>query len=134
MFGRSRFIMAIAGAAALALAACAHNPGPSGPGSGSGPGATVDPPTSASEVLDERALFAAEAAYNVAATAYVAADSRDVLPPAVAARAQPLLAKAYVALRGARVAYAASDALNFAAFAREATTLATQARVLINPG
>lgn len=131
MFGRSRFIMAIAAAASLAMAACSHTPGPVGPG----PGQPGNPPDSQqASLLDERALFSAEAAYNVAATAYVSAESRNLLPPALAAQAQPLLAKAYVALRGARVAYAASDALNFAAFAREATALATQARVLINPG
>lgn len=117
---------------ALVLAACATGPAPVLPG---GDGSTAPPIVSTQGSLrDEQALFAVEAAYNVAANAYVSADSRGVLPAAVKARAQPILVSAYRALEAARTAYRIGDATTFAAQASEATRLASQARALIPPG
>lgn len=96
------------------------------------------PPVSAvstqNTVLDERALWAAEAAYNVPAQAYVRADQDGTLPASVKATVQPLLIKAYAALKAARSAYAIGDAANFNAQIAAAKSLAAQAKAIVAPG
>jgi hypothetical protein len=85
--------------AALALAtvplgACAGGQAPSAP--------AVDLSQTA---IDEKALYAAEALYNVPAQAYVDADARGKLTPEMKAVLKPKLADAYKALLAIRVAY-----------------------------
>lgn len=63
--------------------------------------------------IDERALFAAEALYNVPAQAYVVADTNDQLSPELKARLRPLLQEAYRVLVAARAAYDAGNATGF---------------------
>lgn len=114
---------------ALVLAACVGGPAPVFPG---GDGSTAPPVVSTSGTLrDEQALFAVEAAYNVAANAYVTADSRGLVTPDVRERVRPLLIQSYQALELARTAYRVGDATTFAAQAAEATSLAIRARDLI---
>lgn len=113
----------IAVACAMALAGCSTT---------YAPGTT--PVVSAQEtVLDERALFTAEAAYNVAATAYLAAAGRDQLPAAAKAQARAVLVRSYDALKLARSAYAVGDAATFAAQISAATAFATHARAVLTP-
>lgn len=110
---------------ALMLASC----GTVAPAGGSG----VGPPivSTRGSLNDERALYAVEAAYNVAAHAYVTADTAGQLPAALKARVRPVLVSSYQALLAARAAYAAGDAATFTAQARAAVEFATQARELI---
>lgn len=63
--------------------------------------------------IDNQAMFAAEAAYNVPAQAYVAADANDKLSPAVKATVKPVLVDAYGYLLIARCAY---NFVNFGKF------------------
>lgn len=63
--------------------------------------------------IDEQAMFAAEAAYNVPAQAYVVADANDKLTPAVKATVKPILVDAYGYLFIARCAY---NFVNFGKF------------------
>lgn len=60
-------------------------------------------------VVDERALYAAEAAYNVPAHAYVSAEGTGRLPANVKAVVKSLLQEAYRLLRLAREAYCLGD-------------------------
>lgn len=64
--------------------------------------------------LDERALYAAEALYNVPAQAYVVADTNGQLSPQVKATLKPMLQDAYRVLLATRAAYAAGNATDFA--------------------
>lgn len=115
-------------AAVLALAGCATS-GPSVP-----PGGSVDPPPitgTQGTVVDERAMFAVEAAYNVAATAYLAADGRGQIPTATKATVRPIMASAYEAVLLARAAYRIGDASTFTAQAAAAIEAATRAAELI---
>lgn len=82
-------------------------------------------------LLDERALYAAEAVYNVAANAYVTLDGRGLLPPALKARVRPLLLDAFAALQAARSAYRLGDAGGFTAKIAAVRDLATRARALM---
>lgn len=82
-------------------------------------------------LLDERILFGAEAAYNVAASAYLSADSRGQLSPSVKATARAALTKSYDALLLARQAHAAGEASTFTAQAAAALAFASEARALI---
>lgn len=82
-------------------------------------------------VADERLLYAAEAAYNVPAHAYVTADSRGQLPPALKARIRPLLIDAYARLQDARRLYNLGNAQNFRDAANAAIGLANSARDLM---
>src|SRR5690606_2424338 len=98
-----KILLASAVAVALSMGACATSAPP------------APPITGHQTVLDERALFAAEAAYNVAANAYLAAGQTNVLPEARRAQAKAALEQAYQALLLARSAYAVSDAATFGA-------------------
>lgn len=94
-------------------------------------GAATGAPIAGATVFDEKALYAAEAAYNVPAHAYVTADANGLLTPALKARLKPLLFKAYDALHLARSAYMAGDARGFQAQAKAVAEFANQANALI---
>jgi len=111
---------------AMGMASCAPVAPPGGL-SGSSP-----PPVTAQGTLaDERALYALEAAYNVAAHAYVTADDRGQLSAELKARIRPALQSSYAALLAARAAYRAGDAATFAAQAGAVVEFANRARALI---
>lgn len=55
--------------------------------------------------IDEQALYSVEAAYNVPAHAYVTADGKGLLTPALKAQIKPVLLDAYDAVVTARCAY-----------------------------
>jgi hypothetical protein len=75
--------------------------------------ATSPTPLGDRTVMDERAMYAAEALYNVPAQAYVTADTRGLLTPAVRAAVRPILIQARQALLAVREAYRVGDATTF---------------------
>ncbi len=97
-------------AAMLAVAACAQTPAPVSNATEPAPSAAQ---ASVSPVADEQALWAAEALYNVPAQAYVAADSRGVLPASVKSVVKPKLVRLYSLLKVARSAYTARNSKGF---------------------
>lgn len=107
-------------AAAFALTACGATTGTLTPGA---PIVSTQP-----TLADERALFAAEAAYNVAANAYLSADSRGQLAPAVKVSAKAGLERAYAALVLARRARDVGEAATLVEQAALALRLATDVR------
>ena len=80
--------------------------------------ALTAPPAPASALqataIDEKALYAAEALYNVPAQAYVVADTNGQLSPELKATLKPMLTDAYKVLVAARAAYTAGNATGFA--------------------
>jgi hypothetical protein len=62
-------------------------------------------------LISAEAMYAAEAAYNVPAHAYVTADATGKLPVKVKGQVKPYLASAYSALTKARLYYKTADAL-----------------------
>lgn len=94
-----RLLMAVAlAASSLSMVSCA----------------ALQPPNSASlAVLDDKLLYAAEAAYNVPAFAYVEADSRNQIPDALKAQIKPKLQKLGVLLDKARAAHKLGNAVAF---------------------
>lgn len=115
-------IVAVVACAALSLAACAT----------AGSGTTTGPPgpvvSGQNTALDEKALIAAELAYNSAATAYLAADQRGLLTAAQRKEWGGRLITAYDALKLARQAYAAGNASTFVEQLARVTILADQVR------
>lgn len=79
----------------------------------------------------QKALFAAEAAYNVPADAYVRLNRAGQLPAAVKARAKPVLLQAYQGLQLARQAAAVGDSVGVIFQAGEAQRLAAAAKALL---
>lgn len=63
--------------------------------------------------IDEKAMYAAEASYNVIAQIYVTSEARGKLTPELKAAIKPILVSAYDALKLARAAYAAGNAVDF---------------------
>ncbi len=115
-------------AAVLALAGCATS-GPSVP-----PGGSVDPPpivSTGGTVVDEQAMFALEAAYNVTATAYLAAVDSGMIRSGADAPVRRVMIQGYRALQLARAAYRVGDAATFAAQAAAATEALERATALI---
>lgn len=114
-------------ALALSLAACDHT----GPIVGNGVAPT--PSGSASPVCAATAdaMFAAEAAYNVPAHAYVTADAKGLLSVAVKAKVKPLLVTAYQALTKARLFYQAGNSVAFCNAKADVETSAKDASGLI---
>jgi hypothetical protein len=98
-------------AAMLLASACTQTPAPVG--NSTEPAPSAPPQASNASVMDERALWAAEALYNVPAQAYVAADSRGALPVSVKTVAKAKLTQLYMALTVARTAYAAGNSKGF---------------------
>lgn len=127
------WIVAAIGALALAASGCSVSTGPWVPTNPATPyAAPAKPGGVASKTLaDERAMYAAEAAYNVAASAYVTADSNGVLTPAIKAKVKPYLTKAYAALKVARSAYAAGNTGDFFTAVADLETAANQAKALL---
>lgn len=120
----------LAAFACLALAAC--QPSPASLNSNSEHVATnSDGGATSGTLVDERALYAAESAYNVAAHAYVTLDANGQLSPALKAQARPLMADAYAALLAARTAYRAGDAGTFSAKVSAVMDLAARVRALL---
>jgi hypothetical protein len=96
------FAAAALALASLSLGACAGLQAPPGPAA-----------ALQATAVDDKALYAAEAVYNVAAEAYVAAEANGLLSPDTKAQAKAILANAYKVLTGARAAYAAGNASAF---------------------
>lgn len=116
---------------ALALAAC--QPGYVPPiGAAPAPVTLCSGPALAgSLVIDEKALYAAEALYNVPTHAYVTANANKQLSPALKARIKPLLQRAYVSLKLARAAYAVGDANGFNCQYAAVLNFANQAKAIL---
>lgn len=72
-------------------------------------------PVCEGRVIDEKLWYAAEAAYNVPAQAYVEANSRALVSPALKAKVKPILQNMYEVLKTARLAYRACDAASLQA-------------------
>lgn len=64
-------------------------------------------------VLDDKAMFAAEAVYNVPAQAYVSANSRGLVKPPLKATLKPMLVAMGDTLRLCRTAYKIGDLTSF---------------------
>jgi hypothetical protein len=77
--------------------------------------ASINGPTAIANTtaIDEKAMYAAEASYNVIAQIYVTADVRGKLTPELKAAIKPVLVSAYNALKLARAAYEAGNAVGF---------------------
>lgn len=82
-------------------------------------------------LIDEKAMYAAEAAYNLAAEAYITADAVGALAPDTKAKVKPIFAKAYEALKAARTAYSLSNAASFYEQTALVKQLANEAKALI---
>jgi hypothetical protein len=85
----------------------------------------------ANTLADEKTLFAAETAYNVAANAYVNFDSQGKLPASLKAAVRPKLISAYGYLKLARGAYNASNGCQLNQYVELVKSLAGQARSLM---
>lgn len=129
--------MFILAAACLSLAAC-QNSGTPAPAPATG-NATVEAPsaspspamaTGACE-LSTTAMYAAEAAYNAPAAAYVSADAKGLLTPAVKGQVKPKLTEAYDWLKKARLFYSARDAVGFCGSTASLKSLAGAALALL---
>jgi hypothetical protein len=119
--------------ATVALAACSPNVDPV---SNSNVAAPVITPVAANDcgltrttLLDERALFAAETAYNIPADAYV--NLGDKLPAATKLQAKTALIQAYDYLLLARKAYAAADGCSLKRYSDLAVALGDKAKALL---
>jgi len=120
---------------ALSLAAC--NTPVTGPSSG----ATSTPVASASDpakcglaagtLVDEKALYGAEAAYNVPANAYVTLDANGKLSAETKAKVKPLLIGAYDALKVARSAYSLGDVCSFTGAVNSVRNLTNSAKAIL---
>lgn len=114
-----RLMLAVA--ASLALSGC-----------GAGFMLGADPvPIVQNHVLDERALIAAETAYNIAGEAYLTAHRRNLIPVDIQPQARDLLVRSFDALLLARQAYAVGNATTFAEQVAIASRLAAEAKRLI---
>lgn len=126
------------GALALTLVSCGLTPPPETANSnGAATASAVANATAAScglaagTLVDERALFAAETAYNVPANAYVQLDAAGRLSGDVKARARGALVEAYRLLQLARSAYRLGDVCGLANYAGAATSFANRARDIL---
>lgn len=82
-------------------------------------------------VLDEKALFGAESAYNVAAHAYVTLDGAGKLDAETKARVKPLMVSAYENLKLARGAYTAADGCDLKRYVDLVKTATDRARAFM---
>lgn len=129
--------MLILAAACLSLAACQSGIAPA-PSNATATPAVEAPSASPSPAvatgaceLSTTAMYAAEAAYNAPAAAYVSADGRGLLTPALKARVKPMLTEAYDWLKKARLFYSARDAVGFCGSTASLKSLAGQALALL---
>lgn len=70
-------------------------------------------PVAGATTVDEKALFAGEAAYNFIASTYVDVVNRKLISDQTKAVVKPKVQEAYKALKALRDAYAAGDAATF---------------------
>lgn len=82
-------------------------------------------------VLDDKAVYAAEALYNVPAYAYVSANKNGTLPASVKAWAKPKLIQLYSMLKLARAAYKAGDVAGFNCQFAAMTNLSNEVKTYI---
>jgi hypothetical protein len=68
-------------------------------------GVIVSTPVCTLTTADQKAMWAAEAAYNIPSSAYISANSRGLVSPELKATLKPKLVTAYEWLKGARAAY-----------------------------
>jgi hypothetical protein len=96
---------------------------------------SIAPPAPATALqgtaVDEQAMYAAEALYNVPAQAYTVADANGQLSPEVKRQAKAMLENAYKVLLIARSAYASGNAEGFNSQVRQLTILSDAIRQLI---
>lgn len=125
--------MIIMAAACLALAACQTGTTPEPANSGAvapTPTASASVATGACE-LSTTAMYAAEAAYNAPAAAYVSADAKGQLSASVKAAVKPKLVDAYEWLKKARLFYRARDAVGFCGSTASLNSVAGAALALL---
>ncbi len=94
-------------------------------------GAPAETGVTSTTRADEALLFAAEAAYNVPADAYVTLNRAGQLPPAIKASAKAFLMSAYARLQDARRLYRLGNARDFRTAANAAIGLANSARAAL---
>lgn len=114
----------------LAMAACGTTAPPL-PDVSTLPTAPVPSGATPISEVAQKALYAAEAAYNIPAQAYVTLNRQNALPADVKAKAKPLLLDAYQALRAARLAAAAGDSAGVLLESGTASKLAAAAKALL---
>lgn len=124
----NKFLM-LAAVMSLGLAAC--NPSPNLNSNSEHVAPTSGGGATSNTLVDERSLFAAESAYNVAAHAYVTFDASGQLSPALKAQTRPMLIEAYAALQAARSAYTLGDAGTFGAKISAVMDLAARVRAIL---
>ncbi len=117
--------------ASLAMVACAPIVPDVASTPHASPGDLASCGIASSTLLDEKALYLAETAYNGPANAYVELDSRGVLSEPTKERIRPLLVKSFDALKLARSAYAAGSACNFIDAVRNVSLFANQAKAIL---
>ena len=96
--------------------------------------ATSSAPIGDAIVMDEKTAYAAEVLYNIPAQAYVSADTRGLITPAMRAVLRPKLIYLASLLDAVRAAYKIGDATSFKARYRELKALKEQVTPLIPAG
>lgn len=120
----------LAAALVISLSACGTTTPPL-PDVSTVPTAPVPTGSTPISAAAQTALYAAEAAYNVPADAYVRLNRAGRLTPEVKAKTKPILLQAYQALKLARLAAAAGDTAGVMFQAGEAQKLVASARALL---
>lgn len=128
-----RSLTLIVGLSVLGLAACQPQPGVESNSNVtvSNSVAVADCGVASNTLADEKTLFAAETAYNVAANAYVNFDASGKLPADIKATVRPKLMSAYGYLKLARSAYNAANGCQLKQYTDLVSQLAGQARSLM---
>lgn len=117
--------------APLALAACNTGTTNNTDVASNGTAAVVAPVIDKACEVTTTAMYAAEAAYNAPASAYVSADAKGLLSAEVKGKVKPLMLDAYAWLGKARTAYAVRDALGFCTAADSVSKAAASAKALL---
>ena len=119
--------------ASLSLAACQNGSTLTPNGNASTPPAEASNGSVATGAceLSTTAMYAAEAAYNAPAAAYVSADGRGLLTAPVKAKVKPILTEAYEWLKKARLFYSSRDTVGFCGSTASLKSLASQASALL---
>lgn len=123
------YILPLIACIGLLAGACATTSGP--PIQVVGTSTAVPSGATAISAAAQKALYAAEAAYNVPAQAYVTLNRAGRLSPALKAQTKPLLQQAYQGLKLARQAAAAGDTVGTMFQIGEVNRLATAATALL---
>ena len=117
-------------AAALAVAACK----PQAADENYNVNSSVTAPTcgiATNTLADEKTLFSAETAYNVAADAYVRLDATGKIPANIKAAVRPKMIDAYAALKVARQAYNLGQTCNLLTAVATVKQLSSDAKALL---